>query len=377
MADRFWVGGSGTWDAATTTHWATASGGGGGASAPTSSDDAYFDTNSTSSAVQISGGVCKNLICQSGFTGKFQGSGALTIAGSMTFVSGMATVTSSGTWTFTATTSGQTITSAGQPAAGGFTFNGVGGVWTLQDALTLTGSLTLTNGSLNTNGKTVTCAQLSSNNTNTGRVLTLDSSSVIINGANNTPLQFGVASNVLTGLTWSVTGTTFRLNTTGTGTYTFNINTLLIPSLTIAGPGSGAISIAAGSGNNTINNLLFLPGASRTINFNNGSTFTITASTIVAPDGNVVTLQSSSAGSQFTLAKSGGGTVECSGVKIKDCIASPASTFIARGISGANLGNNTNWSFSSRLKNSTRTAAASRTAATTRTVASARTALVE
>jgi hypothetical protein len=45
MAARYWVGGSGTWDA-TTTHWSTSSGGASGASVPTLSDNVIFDANS-------------------------------------------------------------------------------------------------------------------------------------------------------------------------------------------------------------------------------------------------------------------------------------------------------------------------------------------
>jgi hypothetical protein len=46
MASRYWVGGSGTWDASDQTHWAAASGGAGGQTVPTSADDVVFDANS-------------------------------------------------------------------------------------------------------------------------------------------------------------------------------------------------------------------------------------------------------------------------------------------------------------------------------------------
>lgn len=45
MANRYWVGGTGTWDT-TGTHWATTSGGVAGAPAPTLSDDVFFDSAS-------------------------------------------------------------------------------------------------------------------------------------------------------------------------------------------------------------------------------------------------------------------------------------------------------------------------------------------
>ena len=47
MADRYWVGGTATWDASTTSVWSTTSGGSGGASVPTSSDNVYFDQAGT------------------------------------------------------------------------------------------------------------------------------------------------------------------------------------------------------------------------------------------------------------------------------------------------------------------------------------------
>ena len=46
MADRYWVGGTGTWDNTSTTNWSATSGGASGASAPTSVDNVFFDANS-------------------------------------------------------------------------------------------------------------------------------------------------------------------------------------------------------------------------------------------------------------------------------------------------------------------------------------------
>jgi hypothetical protein len=46
MAARFWVGGTGTWDAADTTHWASSSGGAGGQSVPGVNDAVTIDANS-------------------------------------------------------------------------------------------------------------------------------------------------------------------------------------------------------------------------------------------------------------------------------------------------------------------------------------------
>lgn len=64
MAARFWVGGTGTWDGAATTHWAATTGGASGASAPTSADNVTFDASSglvANSTITVnSGAACNN-----------------------------------------------------------------------------------------------------------------------------------------------------------------------------------------------------------------------------------------------------------------------------------------------------------------------------
>lgn len=80
MADRYWVGGTGSWDGTAGTKWATTSGGAGGASVPTSADDVYFDNNSGTGTVTIVGSrSCKKLDCggygsMPAFTGTLAGS---------------------------------------------------------------------------------------------------------------------------------------------------------------------------------------------------------------------------------------------------------------------------------------------------------------
>jgi hypothetical protein len=56
MANRFWVGGSGTWDSTTTTNWSATTGGAGGASVPTNADTVIFDASSGTGTVTISTG---------------------------------------------------------------------------------------------------------------------------------------------------------------------------------------------------------------------------------------------------------------------------------------------------------------------------------
>lgn len=84
MADRYWRGGTATWNTTNTTSWSTTSGGAGGASVPTSSDDVFFDAGSDTGAnftVTLGSSiVCRSMIV-SGHdrTITFTGTGALTI----------------------------------------------------------------------------------------------------------------------------------------------------------------------------------------------------------------------------------------------------------------------------------------------------------
>ena len=52
MANRYWVGGGGTWDASTT-NWSATSGGAGGASVPTSFDNVIFNSASSASSYSV------------------------------------------------------------------------------------------------------------------------------------------------------------------------------------------------------------------------------------------------------------------------------------------------------------------------------------
>ena len=154
MANRYWVGGSGTWSTTNTTNWSTTSGGAGGASVPTSSDDVYFDSNSGSLSFcgLLDFPTCNNLSIAIVFAFTNAGSnGVIQIFGSLN-----CTVLLGGIPTqFLSTNTGNTITTTGTPISG--YFNGVGGEWTLQDNIDAGEFLTLNAGSLNTNDKTVNC----------------------------------------------------------------------------------------------------------------------------------------------------------------------------------------------------------------------------
>ena len=73
MPNRYWVGGTGTWDGANTANWSATSGGTGGASIPTSADDVYLDSNSGTGTVTVTGGVCRSFYCTNSVTGSYSG----------------------------------------------------------------------------------------------------------------------------------------------------------------------------------------------------------------------------------------------------------------------------------------------------------------
>jgi len=96
MADRYWVGGTASWDGTAGTKWATTSGGAGGASVPTSDDDVFFDVNSTGTVTIAFGNTdAKSLNC-AGFSGTMLGASSIYIYGSVTFSSGMTLTWTSG-----------------------------------------------------------------------------------------------------------------------------------------------------------------------------------------------------------------------------------------------------------------------------------------
>lgn len=93
MADRYWVGGTNTWNTTAGAKWSTTSGGAGGASVPTLNDDVYFDQNSNvgtgAFTVTLSGTVnCRNITVQN-LDGAMtiNGSGSLNVYGNLTFPS--------------------------------------------------------------------------------------------------------------------------------------------------------------------------------------------------------------------------------------------------------------------------------------------------
>jgi len=254
MANRYWVGGAGTWNGTAGTKWATTSGGAGGSAIPTTSDDVFLDAASGAVTVTVSTGNtgCLSLDC-TGFTGTLAGTGSLTIAGSLTLVAAM-TRTYTGGLTFSSTSTGITITLGGKTTASNVTFNGVGGVWTVQDnwdagTSTTANVITVTNGTLDFNGKLTSCTGIVSSNSNT-RTITMGATTSNLTGT--TPINFTTA----TGLTFNANTST--LTCTSNGTLNFSGGAQTFYNVTCG----GGTFTGAMTGANTFNNLTLTGSAS-------------------------------------------------------------------------------------------------------------------
>lgn len=210
MANKYWVGGTGTWDASSTTHWSDTSGGAAGAVAPTSADDVFFNSLSNATAYSVTtgtGAVCKSIRVEGPATGAvtFANSAvSLQIYGSFyTALSGVTWSLNSGAFQFKSTSTGNTITTNGNTFLNSVTLDGVGGSWILQDNYTITNTarnVTLTNGTLDLNNNTLSCGLFSSNNSNT-RSIAFGTGNITLTGSGTT--IWGLAT--LTG--FSYTGT--------------------------------------------------------------------------------------------------------------------------------------------------------------------------
>jgi len=187
MADRYWVGGTGTWDASSTAHWSSTSGGSSGASVPTLNDNVYFDTNSGGGTITINAtSYCHDFTMSTGFSVPNTGY-RLEVYGNISIASGV-------TWAFaidlqaagTATVNIQSALTIGVAFGGG-----PSSVWNLANDLTC-GTSKNTGiwfywGTLNTNGYTITSPMYFPNVANSGNTSTktLNLGSSTINATND------------------------------------------------------------------------------------------------------------------------------------------------------------------------------------------------
>lgn len=181
-----------------------------------------------------------------GFSGSLS-TFVVTIFGNLKASTGMSVASSANVMTFAATSGTKTINTAGVTFDRPFTFNGVGGTWQLQSALTSgsTRTLTLTNGTLDLAGYTLTIGIFSSTNSNIRT------------------LAFGTGKIVLTGLNTSTynTGTATGLTLTGTKTVELTGVGLVGETRTL----SGALTTSGGAAANAAN--IYVKAGADTVSF--------------------------------------------------------------------------------------------------------------
>jgi len=245
-------------------------------------------------ALTLTTGSVFNSLNFTGFAGSCAPAAAYTIYGSLALSSGMTWTTGTGTITFAATSTGKTITSAGKTLYA-VTFAGVGGGWSLQDAMTAASTFTLTNGTFNANNFNVTASSY----TLTAGAITMGSGTFTASG---------------TGTVWSLTSTTVTPNTstivlsdTSTATKTFAGNFATYYNLQIGNGGGAATYTFIGSC--TFNTISSNKTAAYTVTLESASTITVSNWTATGTSGNVLTLNAATAGVQAILALSGGGIV--------------------------------------------------------------------
>lgn len=230
MATYYWVGGAGTWDATTTTNWATSSGGAGSAGVPTLSDDVIFDslshtvayavtvgTNAVAADITIAGPASGNVTITSSATSVINCYGSWTNAATGVAFSSA----SSSVLQFQAATTGKTVTtnnvSLGTLAV---YFITAGGGWTLGSALTTLGGMFFSGGTFSSANFSITALSFNRAVATVASVSLGSSTCTLSGGA--TAFSF---TNI-TGLTWDAgtstiifTGTVPGVNPNGLSLY--------------------------------------------------------------------------------------------------------------------------------------------------------------
>lgn len=334
MASRYWVGGTGTWDATAGTKWATTSGGAGGAAAPTANDDVFFDTNSGANIVTVAAPAVAKTLNFTGFSGTFAGSSNVTVSGSVVFAA-TTTYTYTGNLVINAT---GTITTNGKVVT--FSINVTAGTVSLADDFTNSGvAFTVSGGTFNTQNFNMSVFQFSSSGTGT-RTINFGSSTVTITSQNDGSSRWNLANT--TNLTFNAGTSTIVLSTTSGNNGVFNSGGLQYHVVRITGAGTGRWTITGANGFNS----LVIDTPPKTVWFPAGLVTTIASISANGTSGKLVTFKSATAGTPATIVKNGGGRVFMDYLSLQDIAASPADTWFA-GAHSINTSGNSGWTFSS------------------------------
>jgi len=357
MATYYWVGGAGTWNTASNANWAATSGGTGGlVGPPTSADDAVIDTSSGTGLITCTGAVCRDLtVTASQVINLGASSSTLSVFGNLSLPSGGSFNANPNTWTitFASTTTGKTITTNGKTIPN-VVFNGVGGGWTLGDALnTSTRSITLTNGTFDTSSSgnySVTSAAI---NLGAGtKTLNLNASTVTL--SSDGPFNFETSATNFTfnAGTSNITCTSTASNVQPrSGGFTFyNVTFTGVPAnafifhnagtynnLTL--PTAGGLTIISLAGNQTISGTLTLGTANTAIKRYFVRSDTLGTARTITVNGTLAALSDI----DFRDITAAGTVGTWSGTRLGNCLGNTNITFDAPKTVYWNLGGSVFW----------------------------------
>ena len=336
MANRYRVESGGNWDSAVN-GWSTTSGGVAGAADPVAADDVFFDGNSGTGTVSIAANAFCRSFTGTGYTGTLGGASALIVgdatAGNIVIGSGM-TWSHSGNLSLRSTTGTNTINTNGVSTACRIVFEVANtGTWQLISALTNTHSSGIglsSSSTLDTNGNTVTAVSLTTDDFTP--TITLGASTLNFSG---------------TGTVWYAAGATLNANTStinltassGTGS-SVNLGGKTYNNMTVSAGGTGIISFSAGNNSNTFNTLTL--AGPKNVRFRASQTQTFTSFVADGTAGNLVTIDSSLAGTAATFSDAAG-TNALTYCSLQDFAATGGATWTAA--SSTNVSGNSGITF--------------------------------
>lgn len=347
MANRYWVGGAGTWNVSSTTNWSASSGGSSGASVPTSADDVFINASSGTGNITLVGSTGTPITCKSLDT---TGASSISIiAGSSTayldisgnFTIGSGTTVNGGLFTqlFRIVASGTvTINNTGNLLTNSFLQirPGAGNTVTLGSNISLpynnnTACFLLDSGTLDLGSYVATVTKFNTN-TATAKAISASTGKFVLSG---TPTGTANAWDVTNGggtitfnntINIDVTGTTNQIFVGGGKTYgTLSLGNTSTCTISDTGNTFGTITTL-----NTTN--------SRILSFAASTTNTVTTWSAGGSSGNVLTLNSDTAGTAATLAITNSSTVNYTIIQDVNLSVLNAAT-----ATNSNVINSNNW----------------------------------
>jgi len=269
-----------------------------------------------------------------GYSATWSATNAVIIYGNLKLSTGMTLTASTNAMRFGATSGTQQITTNAKTIDFPLTFNGVGGTFQLQDALTMgsTRTATLSNGTLDLNGFTYTVGTSFTISTGT-KNLTFNGGTLVCPAAitiafyNAIPTGFTTTAGTGTG-TISMTAATAKTFVGGDSTFNCTLNQ----------GGAGALTI---TDSNTFSNITNTVQPA-SILFTAGTTSTFTNFNLSGTSGNLITIGSVTAASH-TLSKASG-TVSSDFLSISRSTATGGAGWYA-GANSTDGGNNSGWIF--------------------------------